>query len=98
MATREAPQKHAVLLEMQQVLVAVKAAEYFSNSVQHSSRQPIELGALIRRQEDLVKCHKPPRDATDHGFDSFTMYNAAARDVERGGADLHEQLKPSESF
>jgi len=31
MPTGEASQKHAVLLELQHVLVAVKAAEYLSN-------------------------------------------------------------------
>ena len=35
MATREASQKHAVLLELQHVLVAVKAAEYLSNGRQY---------------------------------------------------------------
>ena len=61
MATREASQKHAVVLELQQVLVAVKAAEYLSNP-QAPVRQPIEPGASAPGAGRFVWCHKQPRD------------------------------------
>jgi hypothetical protein len=84
MATREASQEHAVLLELQQILMAVKAAEYLSNSAQHPFANPLSLGCQLGAREDFVWCQEQLVVVTGHGFSSFTMYNAAARHVERG--------------
>jgi hypothetical protein len=84
MATREASQEHAVPLELQQVLVALQAAEHLSNSVQRLFGNPMNVGHQTRARREIVQFDKQNEDVPDHGFNSFTVYNAAARPAERG--------------
>jgi hypothetical protein len=83
MATREASQEHAVPLELQQALVALQAAKHLSNSVQYLFGNPMNVGPQTRARREIVQFDKQPENVTDHGFGSFTMYNAAARPAER---------------
>jgi hypothetical protein len=54
MAARKTSQEHPALLELQQVVVAVKAAECLPNSVQHPSAKPSSLKRLHGARGDFV--------------------------------------------
>ncbi len=41
-------------MESQQVLMALKAAEHLSRSVEHSSANPLSVGQEVRARGDLV--------------------------------------------
>jgi hypothetical protein len=73
MAARDAFQEHTVLLELQQAVVPVKAAECLSNPVQHPFSKPFSLRRLLGARGEFVWCRRQTGEITDHGLCSSSL-------------------------